>query len=430
MVKRFNLLTITFGLYLINFGFIASGMEQAGAAQVPVAALGQAGYDSDSEDERDYQYQGMPQVRLPNDPVKRYLFVSRGIHFSPTYIEKQKRSQMCKTDEAGMPIYPSAAYDIAGQPLGSSDAPELLHQAGLQIRHIISSLPEKKRHMFQEIYSNNYDGFHNRLARPCAQGIFNQFTSQKNPQVSTSEYCPHSARYAAGVKFLGAGVKHLDPEYDGQGKPKHPYLGKLYVILIDEQRIGELSPYFVVWGHANNLIKVSDHFRKNVLVEREVSFPGFIPGECVVLSIPLRVPSFTGDYKPWYQDKYGLTSRVFNNKKKMIAGIAIKKGDKRTADELKTAGVQDLLEKYIVPHLAEKLFSHVRDECQKKGITLIFKKTTDGFGESLPDLVNARSQRDLIIKRAVAVPAPVPQIVDSEERKQDRKKVVLKKLTE
>ena len=298
---------------------------------------------------------------------------------------------------------------MAGQPLGSPSEPARVYAEAMRIREIIASLPEAKRHVFQELYSNNYDAFHKRLAKPDVQHIFDQFASQKNPQVSTSEYCLHGARYAAGVKYLGAGVEQLDPEYDGNGKPRHPYLGKLYVILVDETRLGELVPFFVVWAHANNLIKVSDHFRKNVLVEREVSFPGFIPGECVVLSVPVRVPSFTGDYKPWYQAKYGLSKRSYNCVKKEITIGKYFKEEKRSPEVVRATAVQGLLEKHILPHLDEILMQHVKSECESHHITLLYKNLGQGFDTALASLANASSQREMLAKRNQETPAATPQ---------------------
>ena len=291
---------------------VGNAMEQPGPSQMAAAAAGgQAGYDSDSEDERDYQYHGLPHLRLSQRQGTRCLAVSRGIHFSSTSFDKPQRSHMRRADESGWPIYASAAYDMAGVPLGSQTDLDRVQAMAMRIREMIAGLPPEKRNEFQELYSNSYDAFHKKLGKPDPKGIFAQFTSQKNPQVSTSETFLHGARYAAGMKYLGAGIEKLDPEYDGRGKPRHPYLGKLYIMLVDEARTRELEPYFVVWAHANAYIKISEHYSKNVLVEREVSFPGLIPGECVVLSTPVRVPSFAGEYKTWYADKYGISKRVF-----------------------------------------------------------------------------------------------------------------------
>ena len=86
-------------------------MEQPGPSQgAAAAAVGEpAGYDSDSEDERDYHYRGLPQLRLSQRDGTRCLALMRGIHFSPTSFDKPQRSHMRRADESGRPIYASAA---------------------------------------------------------------------------------------------------------------------------------------------------------------------------------------------------------------------------------------------------------------------------------------------------------------------------------
>ena len=398
-MRQFNVSMVLMIFFTVCCAMVMNNLFSAQPDAVGVVVP--ADYDSDSEDEAGYVYHGLGHLTIPEGMGERCLAVMRGVHFSPASLSKQQRSHMRKTSQAGQTIFSSAAYDVAHKPLGSIDADGSVQAAATSTREKIKGLPEAKRHVFQELYSNNYDGFHNRLSKPDPQGIFSQFTSQKNPQVSTSEYCFHAVRYAMGVKYLGSGVEPLKPEYNSQGKPKHPYLGKLYVMLVDEAVLEELSPYFVVWAHANMLIKVSDHFRKNVLVEREVSFPGYIPGRCVVLSVPVRVPSFEGEYKQWYFNKYGLTKLVYNNKKKMItSGKSSKKikGDTRTEEEVRTHAVSDLLEKYIVPHVNDKLMEHVRQECAEHHKTLVYKKLGDGFGATLVPLANVSSLRQAIAK--------------------------------
>ena len=355
-------------------------------------------YDSDSEDEKDYQYNGFKPIAIFPKPGTRCLVVCRGIHFSPSYFSKEQKSHLRRDDEVGKPIYSTAAHDLAHEPLFGSTRQELINEQALQVREIITKLPSEKRNKFQQIYSNQYDEFHKKLGIFESEGIFHQFTSQKNPQVSTSEHFWHGARYAAGLKYLGANVACLNPEYDTNGKPKHPYLGKLFIIMADESKIRELDPYFVVWAHANNLITISEHYSKNVIVEREVSFPGLIPGECVVFSTAIRVPSFAGLYKSWHERKYGISKRIFNARKKVFTTGKYYKDESRTAGQVREKSTKSLLEKIILPHLEQALKEHVKKECANHGISLIYKSIAEGFSTTLPNLVNASSQRENIRK--------------------------------
>lgn len=239
------------------------------------------------------------------------------------------------------------------------------------------------RHTFQQCYSNSYHGFHNRLGTRTGGEAFQGFVSKKNPQVSTSEAFLHAGKYAGGLKPLGKGVALLTPEYDERGKPKHPYLGKLFVILVPVAQLDELDPYFVVQGHAAGDITVSTFSANNILTEREVSFPGFVPGESVVLSASIRVPSFEGDYKPWYQEKYGISKRAYNARKKIITSLKIEK---------RTNTATTLLRDIIIPHAENKLKAHIKAECGRHAIRLVYKQLDGGFGNSLPVLQNAVDQ--------------------------------------
>ena len=226
----------------------------------------------------------------------------------------------------------------------------------------------------------------------------NSSHQKKNPQVSMSEILPPAEKYAAGLKFYGSEIEPLEPEYDETGKPKHPYLGKLFVALISEAKIQELDPYFVVWGHANSRIRINTGYRSDILIEREVAFPGLVPGDCVVLSVPVRVPSFAGEYQPWFQDKYGLSKKVFDNKR-----IIFQKADNGTqkSEEEKAAAVRSLLEGHIIPHLAKILQQHIATECAAHGIRLVYKQLNGDFGPTLPSVKGKES--DVAIFRTLGV---------------------------
>jgi hypothetical protein len=393
--KSFILLYFLIGIFDFSGRYInaAAGPSEAAAAAIV------DDYDSDSEDEDGYSYQGLPHIASTVQAGSRCLFLSRGIHFARGSFSKADRSRIRRQNAAGKTLYASAAYDMAGVAVGSTESPQAVEAAAARIKQLVGSLGQEQRHRFQQEYSNSYAGFHKRLGTRQMAGIFRRFTSKKNTQVSTSECVLHSSKYAAGLKFLGNEVELLDPEYDAAGKPKHPYLGNLYVIMVNIDDLEQLKPYFVVHGHANNFITICTHFSRNILEEREVSFPGCIPGGYVVFSVPVRVPSFAGEYKSWYQNKYGISKRVFENKKRAITTGKAKKGDTRGQEEVRKIAVRGLLEKYIVPHLNEMVKAHVESECQERGIVLQYKSLLgEGFGPTLPALSLARDQHNKLAK--------------------------------
>ncbi|MFH1643818.1 MAG: hypothetical protein ABIA74_01455, partial [bacterium] len=276
---------------------------------------------SDSEDEENYKYKGCDNLKISGYQGKRCIVFYRGIHFSPNNFGKQQISKLRRSSEIEKPIFSTATYDLANLNIKEDinlDDEEILNSlltVSEELKKQINKLTKDQRNKFQQLYTNQYNKFHAQLKNLG-------FKSNKNPQVSTSESFRHAGKYAYGQKFIGDGVKLLDPWYDENGKAKHPYLGKIYIILIDSSKIKELDPYFVVYGHANKKIKIFTHFSNNILSEREVSFAGFIPGECVVFEQIIRVPStITGEYKTYYESKYGLSKRSFSLMKNKIEAI-------------------------------------------------------------------------------------------------------------
>ncbi len=344
-------------------------------------------YYSDSEDEDEYEYTGLPSLEIPEEKHNNDCIpLVRGIHFSPSKFTRQDISEMRRENNTGQDIFCSAAYDLANEQVGSSHNINAIRKHAYKIRKTIKkSLPED-RNKFQEVYTNQYDIFHRNLGKKAKGKLFGLLKSKSNPQVSTGENFLHGSKYAFGLKFLGSHVEILDPAYDNQGKPKHPYLGKLFVLLVNTNQIDALKPYFVAYGHAKNDINISYHYSKNILEEREVSFPGLIPGDCVTLSIPVRVPSFKGDYKPWYQEKFGISKRAYNSRKRVLITGKYFKNSTKDPIEVKKNTVKSLLEKNILPHLEQKLKKHVRKECRDKNINLVYKQLNGAFGSKLPTM--------------------------------------------
>lgn len=352
-------------LFLLLCTISIYAMENFYKGEKTSIAMDESDYDSDSEDEEEYVYSGLPNLCFDTERDKEYFVLSRGIHFSPSKFDKEQRSNLKKRDLTLQPIYSSAAYDLAKKELTDFENLESVGKYAEVIKKLISDLSPEERNKFQELYSNEYDGFHDQLGNENDK-TFKKFTSKKNPQISTSEGLWHSGKYAAGLKSLGKKVGHLLPKYDESGKPKHPYLGKIFVILVEAaESEKKLDPYFVIYGYANRHIKVNNRPSKNILAEREVSFSGFIPGKCVVFSKNIRVPSLE-KYKKYYEEKYGISEKSFETHKKNIANFA------KFRDFKKTGSGQAFIEK-IVEVGGKKLQSHIEESCKKKGITLVYK---------------------------------------------------------
>lgn len=345
------------------------------------------GYDSDSEDEKEYEYKQNTPLLVPEKHGEQALAFYRGIHFSPSFFTKHQRSQMRKIDEKGKAIYSLAAYDLAGVASSAeidNAKRRILNRESIRVKKVISGLVKTDRNAFQQLYTNRYDGFNHALE--ARLGVFKSFLSPKNPLASTGEIFRSAGMYTVGKKFARAGIENLNPEYDLNGKPKHPYLGKVYVILVDCSDIEKLDPYFIVYAHAHKEIKISTHFSNDILSEREVSFPGLIPGKYVVYEKMVRVPSFNHvRYPEYYGQKYGINERSYK-----ILRTKLKKPKKEGEYEGQRAiTVNGLIEK-IINHTADTLEKHVKDECAAQGIAIVYKSLDDGFCANLPNIEEAK----------------------------------------
>lgn len=337
------------------------------------------GYDSDSEDERGYFYPPVPDKKsrlcIPQDvDGEKCMVFYRGMHFIVDEasavrgkFDKHQRSLIRRQFNPGRALYSSAAFDLAHvnssdyyaiTGISDADTQALLARAQ-EVQTQVAQLGEG-RHDFQQLYTNQYDQFH--AALEAKNPPLDKFTSSKNPQVSTSEKPLHAAKYAFGQKYLGEGVTKLDPDYDSRGKPKHPYLGKIWIILIKLTEIQDQNPYFVVYAHEKGLIKVYTHYVNNILTEREVSFPGLIPGKYVVYEKVVRVPSFACDYKMYFKEKYGMSKKSFESFKRNLTAPG---GNKERA-------VKSIIN-CVINNTADQLEKLVKRECKKRHIHLVYK---------------------------------------------------------
>lgn len=330
MRKYYFLLLTYFTLVLSNVGF---GVD----------------YDPNPESLVNYHYQS-PTIQgdLTNFSGEKVIVLYRGVHFLSDKFNTGQRTQYITDLQVNQPMYSPAAYELGNQPYGGQ-LHDLLTQKSQEIARIINGLGDQgectvknrvytsPRYAFQELYSNNCVGFFKQLEAPTHdyEPIFNQFDFSKNPLISFSDRIKHPAKYGFGLKNYGTNQVLL-PDYDLQGRPKHPILGKLYGIILDEAAVEELKPLNVMKAHHAKELKLHSHFRNDILSEREISIAGFVPEDYVVFEMPLQVPSFTGPYPSYYQKKYGLTKTRYNHLRTLFTNPL-------TTQEVKDKKSQDLM---------------------------------------------------------------------------------------
>ncbi|WP_032112958.1 hypothetical protein [Candidatus Paracaedibacter symbiosus] len=294
-----------------------------------------ADYDFNPETQVNYRYQAPTiQGNIANFADEKVIVLYRGVHFLSDKFTREQRTQYIAANQVNEPMFSSAAYELANQNFGGNDH-DLLRDHGQAVAALIHGLDDQDactikgrnynspRYAFQEIYSNNCKGFFNQLAEPAGdyEEIFNQFDFTKNPLLSFSDRVKHPGKYGFGLKNYGAN-QILSPEYDLQGRPKHPILGKLYGVILDEAAVEELKPLNVMRAHNRLELTLYNHFRNDILSEREISIAGLVPEDYVVFEMPLSVPSFTGPYPAYYQQKYGLTKQRYNSLRAIFTNAA------------------------------------------------------------------------------------------------------------
>lgn len=282
-------------------------------------------YDPNPEEAAGYRYRKPRTEDLENFAGQNVVVIYRGIHFLPANFNYDERLSFIQESQVHEPMYAPATYELAREGYGSKEYEEL-DLWGQEIAGLVNRLDDtgecvvegqtfrSARYAFQQLYSNNAKKFFKELDFPSDDYniIFEDMDIRANPLLSGSDEVRHPAKYGFGLKNYGSNEPLL-PLYDLNGRPQHHTLGKLYGIVLDPAAVEELKPMNVAKAHAEGCLRLHTHQRMNILSEREISIAGYIPEECVVFEMPLQVPSFTGDYPQYYEKKYGLTEKRYNN---------------------------------------------------------------------------------------------------------------------
>lgn len=311
-------------------------------------------YDVNPEDQPNYVYH-KPKIQgnLSNFADEKVIVLYRGVHCLSDKFSNAARLKFLTESHINKDMYSSAAFELAKVGYNDHDDPALLDHAQAVAESIndldfTDSITVKnyeftnQRFAFQQLYSNNCNGFYNQLKAPGPEyiPIFEDFEFTKNPLLSFSDRVKHPGKYGFGIKNFGDSHV-LSPEYDSQGRPKHPVLGKLFGVVLDEAAVEELKPLNVAKAHYSDYLSLNNHFRNDILSEREISIAGYVPGENVVFEMPLQVPSFHYDTCPnYYQTKYGLSNARYNNYRKVFRSA-------QTTGEVRAAKTTKLINEII-----------------------------------------------------------------------------------
>jgi len=385
MITKFFVMAIFFCMPFA--GFAMDSDKQSYTENVveqlsqPLSQLSLNEYDSDSEDEADYAHSfsrcSYPEIRANTDdfpvdqsgkrPVQIFL---RGISCDPSFTKLQRSA--IRRRKAGEPIFSWQSYEIAGVNVGQENESgncDLLEGVSDQVRDLWDkTVCRGESDSIVQAYVNT-----GQPAEPFSKIPFISTSDCQAIDCKTKNY--HVLKYAFGnIKSTTAAHKeHAGEEfdttdiYDLTGRPKHPYVGMIEVIMVAQNELESdpNNPVYVLCEQRDGNIKASWLH----LYHRIVSFIGSIPGKNVVCLIPIRWPSFVaGSYQPYHGKKHNLNVFNYTFYKRVLAR------PENDPERIKT-----------IIELRDKLYKHTHDR-----ISATIKKINamrDGQGRPVYKLV-------------------------------------------
>ncbi|ACE06604.1 hypothetical protein Aasi_1290 [Candidatus Amoebophilus asiaticus 5a2] len=286
------------------------------------------GYDS--EEEETWQYLSDECEKTEEGKAAPVLIpFFRGVHLFKDRFSSPERMRFLQLRQTGIPIFSSASFKMLKIGYGDQDShtQDLILEAK-KVKRKVAKLKEKTEVVvkdktfdaytgFHYLYVNSYTAFIANLGQ-FSSIIFKNFRFLENPLVSVAELPNHPLLYAFGLKIDK--IKALRPCFDLSGKPLHPYLGKIYTMLVPLSKTREDKVFRMVEAATKKEMPVDYRIKYEI----EAAFPGWIRGEYVVYERIVRVPNFKHSWTQQHLLKYGLTKTVYNNLRKNILAT---KGD-------------------------------------------------------------------------------------------------------
>ena len=164
-------------------------------------------------------------------------------------------------------------------------------------------------HALQDAYSNDLTFFDQQLTwfrRYFSSTWGVVFKNSHNPNVSIGLRIAHALKYAFGAKpYHGQAIS---PGYDQNGRPLCRPVGKIYLMLLPVSATTTVSgPNHVSQMDYQGQIAVDDH----ISPEKELTYAGYLPADCLVDHSVIQWPSFSGDWCPSDRMQYGLDEAMY-----------------------------------------------------------------------------------------------------------------------
>lgn len=354
---------------------------------------------------QDIKEHGIENIDWSNYP-KLFIANYRGVHFYRDQFTPQQRRLYRRDSHLNRITACSAAYELSDNntPAHAQFTQETqLTENAARLRSWHKDLENIKnpkasweksrdkrifktgRQRHQQIYSNIYDRYNRELNTP---GTFLHQEAQplghtKVPFLSTALGPHHALRYAYGQKApKNLKQYRLRPRFTKTGKTKRPYPGKVFVFLFSPADLLRHDVNHVVSMHAQGDVDIG----YRIVPEGEVSAAGGIEQKNNFFEYAVKIPNFER-YQDFYQKKYGLSKKRFEELKK---GIIDSKPGTQGHKDAKNAIINELMN-----YQEAYLLQVVNKEVEKQGGILVYQNLDGGFSLTPPDINEAKKRNKL-----------------------------------
>ncbi len=236
----------------------------------------------------------------------------------------------------------------------------------------------------------------------------------KLPLVSTTEEARWALEYAFALVNWdksathqprdGDGIKVLAPIYQADGHARFPYLGVVYATLHSQQELTDNTSTRVIDLFVEDLIDTKcaspgGHITGGYIRARERVFISGVDSQHVVLSAIIRVPNFHSDYRPFYQEKYGLSEKEYNYFKTKLKehGVILKNGKMR--NELNFHRIEQEIIEFVIDYEKNKLNNIIIEHLKKQKHQLSYYGIKrNQVQEAMPAISEIVKERDNTVK--------------------------------
>lgn len=325
------------------------------------------------------------QAVLESDYDNLYIAHFRGFHYlKDRFPVRHVRRTHIKTSHIKKRTYCPAVYNKTGIGFGTpsptksqfspsvEDITEKLDK--LDVKEVVPHWDNKKKgkanevffsspkHRLHQLISNSYDRYHEEVESGESGELLGGLDSSESPYVATADEPYHAFRYAYGLKLPDCQKEYaFRPNFRPHKKlkPKHHLVGKVIVFLHPLHAYLESDAAHVPTLGA--LGEISPGWLARY--ECETTFQTSVAGKYIVLEEIAKVPSLI-KYNSNYHARYGLTERVFNNRKKKLEDATT------IFDRIKIE--QELMD-HIAKHQAERLLRRTKAYVREKKGVLVYQ---------------------------------------------------------